>query len=326
MEKKEKIGFFKKIFLVITDFRIYPFLVKNEKLLKSFAYLISLVLTVSFILSLNVFSKIKEGVNELMQNYNSIMPEFELSNGNLNVSETIYEKINENFYLIVDTNHSYDEIKSTKEYEKTLIYDDLAIITAKGIVIEMNGEAQYVAEFKNLDYELNKDTLFIELQNYSSNIFYKLSIYFSVYASICIAYFIITLIRIIFIAFIISFISLILGIYLKFSNYIKIAIYTHTLPLIIEIISLCLVGTIKDYAYYTSLILTYVYIIYAIRAIKLDAFLIMVSSKKNMSHNPNEFDNELKKYNSTVNNDKNVKDEEKEDDINKEDKDDENKK
>ena len=39
-------------------------------------------------------------------------------------------------------------------------------------------------------------------------------------------------------------------------------------------------GTIKDYAYYTSLALTYVYVLYALRAVKLDAFLTLLGGDK----------------------------------------------
>ena len=88
------------------------------------------------------------------------------------------------------------------------------------------------------------------------------------------------IIRIIFIALIASIISLFFGIKASFSNYIKLAIYAYTLPFIIEVISICIVGTIKDYAYYTSLALTYVYILYALRAVKLDAFLTLLGEDK----------------------------------------------
>ena len=39
-------------------------------------------------------------------------------------------------------------------------------------------------------------------------------------------------------------------------------------------------GTVKDYAYYTSLALTYVYVLYALRAVKLDAFLTLLGGDK----------------------------------------------
>ena len=38
--KKEKMSFFKKMFLVLTDFRSYPFLIKYEKFYKSFKQVI----------------------------------------------------------------------------------------------------------------------------------------------------------------------------------------------------------------------------------------------------------------------------------------------
>ena len=93
------------------------------------------------------------------------------------------------------------------------------------------------------------------------------------------------------------------GVRLNFKNYIKIAIYAYTLPFIMELISLCLGVSGKDYVYYTSSLLTYIYIIYAVRAIRLDAFIMLFSKKENVKHTSVEFENELKKYNEIVNND-----------------------
>lgn len=45
------------------------------------------------------------------------------------------------------------------------------------------------------------------------------------------------------------------------------------------------------------------YLIYAIRAVRLDAFIMMFSKKSDLKHNSNEFENELKKYNEILNTD-----------------------
>lgn len=303
MEKKEKLGFFKKMFLVITDFRTYPFLVKFEKFSKSFAYLITLVLLVSLILSLNLFFKLDDTVNEIIENYNDVVPEFELSGDTLNVSKKVVAEINSDSYLIIDTDYTYEEFKTTEEYRKLLVYDTVTFINSDKIIIEVDGEPMPSSEinFGMLNYNLDKQSLFDDLNTYSKDISYKIYLGFGIYISIFIAYFITVLFRVLFLACIMSIISIFFGVRLNFANYLKVAIYAYTLPLLIEVIAICMVGTIKDYAYYTTLMLTYIYAIYAIRAIKLDAFIVMLSNKKESKHTFGEFSEELKKYNELAN-------------------------
>ena len=60
----------------------------------------------------------------------------------------------------------------------------------------------------------------------------------------------------------------------------KIALYSITLPYLIEMISILVIGSVKDYASVASHLLAYVYLIYAVRSIKLDAFLLIVHEQK----------------------------------------------
>ncbi len=306
MEKKEKLGFFKKVFLVITDFRIYPYLVKNEKILKSFAYLVLLVLLVSVILSVNIFLKIDSAIQDVYHNYDTVVPKFSLSAHNLNVERTFSEKLGSNSYLILDTHLTNKELKASKDYEKAFICDTITLITKDKIEVIMGEKVLYEVNFSDFDYELDRSTLYTELVSYSTNMEYKTVLFITILFSIFFAYLMVSLIKIIMIAFVISLISIFFGVCLNFANYIKISIYTYTLPLFIEILAMCFIGTIKNYVNYTTSLLTYVYALYAIRAIKLDAFLIMFSSKKNVRHTSSEFDSELKKYNEIVMNHENV--------------------
>ena len=296
MEKKEKLGFFKKMFLVMTDFRTYPFLVKHEKFYESFAYLLMLALVISLLLSLNIFMKFNDTLEEVIENYDETIPEFELSETGLNVSKKIGIELKNDVYLLLDTDYTYEEYKTTKEYEKLLKYDTIFFINNDKIITNLNGEPLYEIKFSNFLYSLNKDSLLEELINYSKDPIYKIYLFFSMFISVFVFYFITVVFRVIFVALILSIISIFFGIRLNFLNYIKISIYSYTLPLLIELLTICVVGTIKDYARYTIVMLTYVYAIYAMRAIKLDAFIVMFSGKKNVKHTSSEFEKELEKY------------------------------
>lgn len=95
------------------------------------------------------------------------------------------------------------------------------------------------------------------------------------------------MVEIIFLTLLTSIVATIFGIRIDFKNYLKIAIYAVTLPYIIEVISVLVVGSVKDYAVITSNVLSYVYIFYAIRAVKLDAFLLFLNSNQNKKKEDN---------------------------------------
>lgn len=300
--KKEKLGFFKKLFLAITDFRTYPFLVKHEKFLKSILYLVTLTLFISLIFSINIFLKFNQTINNIIENYDEKIPEFEFSNGNLVVDSKYNEKIDSESFLVIDTNYTYEEYKETKEYSSLVIYDVVTLVNSDKIMIEIGGEPLYEVSFQNLEYKINKDSLYSEITKKPEALEYILYL-ITLYISIFIGYFVAILSKILFLACIILIICFFTGVRLNFKNYIKIAIYAYSLPVIIELLSLCLGVSTKDYVYYTTSLLTYIYIIYAIRAIRLDAFIMMFSNKTNVKHTSIEFENELKKYNEIVNND-----------------------
>ena len=65
-------------------------------------------------------------------------------------------------------------------------------------------------------------------------------------------------------------------------------------------VTTCLVGPGKSYTYWASVLLLYVYLLYAVRAIRLDAFIMMFSRKENVRHNSQEFENELEKYKENI--------------------------
>ncbi len=307
--KKEKMSFFKKMFLVLTDFRSYPFLIKYEKFYKSFLYLIELVLLVSIILTVNVCEKINNAIVEIIENYDKVIPEFELADGVLDVKSLYNQEIDDNSYLAVDTNYTYEEYKKTNEYSKLVIYDSVILVNKDKITIENLGyPLEGIPTFKEIEMNTDKNGLYEIIKEAYSNTKYKTQAISTIFVSVYFSYFIATFIKILFLALIISFICLPMGVMLNFKNYTKIAIYAYTLPLIIDVIATCLVGFGKDYTYYTTLALTYVYIIYAIRAIRLDAFIMMFSQNVKSKNTPTGFEEELKKYNELINGDSNKTD------------------
>ena len=64
-----------------------------------------------------------------------------------------------------------------------------------------------------------------------------------------------------------------------FKDYNKVAFYIITLPTITELIALICVGELNDYATITYYLLCYVYMFYAVRALKLDNILTITQEK-----------------------------------------------
>ena len=233
--EKEKIGFFRKLILVITDFRSYPYLVKHEKFYKSFLYLLKLVLILSLIFSINLIYDYSKVFKNLVNNYDEIVPEFELKNGTLNVYEKYSQKLNKNSYLIIDTDYKFDEFKATKDYSNLLLYDNVTLINSDKIIFKVGGEIQSILSFNELEGELSKDILHSEIIRIIDEKEYIVYIAVAI-LSIFIAYFMYTFGRIIFLTLIVLIICGIYGIHLNFKNYMKIAIYSYTLPLIFELL------------------------------------------------------------------------------------------
>lgn len=300
--KKENMGFFKKIFLVVTDFRTYPFLVKYEKFYKSILYLLGLIFFTSIILTVNITLKVNNTLKMIAENYDEIVPEFELTDGILDVKKTYRQKLDEEFFMVLDTNYTYEEYKKTDEYLNLVIYDNVLLVNKDKITLELYGEPnESIPDFKNVGININKNELYQIIKEFLSNQEYKLYTILAIFISIYVLYLKAMFIKILFLTFIISIICLARGIMLNYCSYAKIAIYSYTLPLILDVLATCLVGYGKDYTYYTTLALTYVYIIYAIRAIRLDAFIMMFSKNVKIKNAPIEFKKELDKYNELIN-------------------------
>lgn len=312
--KKDRLGFLKKLILVITDFRTYPFLVKHEKFRNSLLYLIKLTLLISLCLTLYVMINFNNTLNFVVENYNDEIPQFELKDGELTVDEKLSERINNSSYLVINTDYSFDEYSKTKEYASLVKYDEVTIVNKDVISIEYVS-ADLKINFDEMYFDIDKQGLYEELLRLLNDKSDKIILSITLFIVLFISYFTIVLSKIIMLSLIISIISTFSGIHLNFRNYIKIAIYAYTLPLIFDALATLIVGSGKDYTYYATLMLTYVYIIYAVRAIKLDAFIMLFSGRKNAKHSTSEFEKELQKYNEQVGNDELIN---KKEDANKE--------
>lgn len=180
MEKN--LNFYKKIFLAITDFKFYPYILKTESLNKSFKYFIKLMLLAALFITVYVSKMIF-----------SVMDNFDFDNP--------YEEQNimifgEEILFSFPEEVSVEELRLTADSYK--------------------------------DGKLNKFTIFV----------FTYSIVFAVFGMT-------KLVGVLFVAFFVSAICALFRIGIDVKNHIKIAIYTRTLPIILEVLSILIVGRNK---------------------------------------------------------------------------------
>lgn len=263
MDEQKKMGFFKKMFLAITDFRCFPFALRTESLFASFRYWTLLLLLMSLIISLHFSNIMFDNVDIFIEKYDK--------EGDRN--QTV--EINEDIILMIDTRYTYDEFLKTSIYEENKKVDMKILVNSDVITFIENGVAQPVGFG-----EFDSSTLFEEFKQLYGEIENRIFFVFTLFISLFIAYFIIKGITLIFLSVFASIVCALFGIKINYKNYFKIAIYAVTLPYIVEIISMIFVGGIEDYTQITKALLVYVYVFYAVRAIKLDAVLIIMGKNK----------------------------------------------
>ena len=233
-EKKEKKGFFKKVWYSTTKIEKYPEL-SAEGLKSSIKYLIILVLIIGLASSLVTVYRTSLKIKEIASYINERIPELTYSNETLQV-ETEEPIIDENDIfgkIIIDTN-TEDEQK-IEEYKNN---ENAIIILKNKIILQENGTAEY--NYNELlgqvgITEFNKQNL-VEYLNGKG----IMNIYLSLTLSLFIYAFIIYLINTLFYIIIISIFgyiaTMILKLKIRYVAVFNMGVYAITLPILLNII------------------------------------------------------------------------------------------
>ena len=285
MEKQKRLGFFKKIFLAITDFRVYPYILKTESFWKSFSYFLKLILLVSLIITAYLAGNIFGDMNTFIENYNTTVPEFTLQSGELFIDEIKNVKINDDTILIIDTSKTYDEYEKSIEYSENTRYNARVFVNKDAISYETYYGGGFRFLLGSISKNFDKSSLYSYIVDLYGNVSNKFIIFFAIYFTTFIGYILSKVFEILIVALASSIICSFFRMKINASNHFKIAFYVVTLPYLIEAISIMCVGAIKEYTVIVTTLLLYIYVFYAIRAIKLDAFLLIVGNAQNKDGN-----------------------------------------
>ena len=293
MQKQKKLSFFQKIFLAISDFRVYPYILKTEKLAKSFAHFIGFILLIVAAITIRYSSDVMRIIDDFINEYDKLVPEFSLTDGVLKIDNTDFVKIGTDMAAAINTDYKYDEYVTTEEYRQMTRYDARIFINSDSITYESYDGSGMSFLLTEVESDYDKNSFYEHITGIYTSTRGKIVIIFTVFISVAMAYGFTKVIELLLYAVLASLVAVLYRIKVDFKNYFKIAIYIVTLPYILETISIIYTGTLKDYALFASTLLAYVYIFYAIRAIKLDAFLILMNKKNKIVSNAenNEIDN-----------------------------------
>ena len=271
-----KLDFFARIYLAITDFRLYPFVVQREKFINALAYFLCFILLFSAILSAGVTSRAMNWLNNFTCIYNEKVDDFEVKNGELIVAKNMdfeYEKVR--IYANGDLN--FGELNENVFKDSENIVTVLALKDSISVGNENVGFV--ITKYKDVNLDINKAETYESLRFALDSWIFKLSLAIIIFCGVFVAYLITKFLNVVGITLMLLFLGYVFGTKYKFKDYMKAAFYVITLPVIIELIALIITGTVSDYAYITYYLLVYVYMYYAIRALKLDNIIMATQEK-----------------------------------------------
>ena len=271
-----KLDFFARIYLAITDFRLYPFVVQREKFINALAYFLCFILLFSAILSAGVTSRAMNWLNNFTCIYNEKVDDFEVKNGELIVAKNMdfeYEKVR--IYANGDLN--FGELNENVFKDSENIVTVLALKDSISVGNENVGFV--ITKYKDVNLDINKAETYESLRFALDSWIFKLSLAIIIFCGVFVAYLITKFLNVVGITLMLLFLGYVFGTKYKFKDYMKAAFYVITLPVITELIALIITGTVSDYAYITYYLLVYVYMYYAIRALKLDNIIMATQGK-----------------------------------------------
>ena len=230
----------------------------------------------SAILSAGVTSRAMNWLNNFTCIYNEKVDDFEVKNGELIVAKNMdfeYEKVR--IYANGDLN--FGELNENVFKDSENIVTVLALKDSISVGNENVGFV--ITKYKDVNLDINKAETYESLRFALDSWIFKLSLAIIIFCGVFVAYLITKFLNVVGITLMLLFLGYVFGTKYKFKDYMKAAFYVITLPVITELIALIITGTVSDYAYITYYLLVYVYMYYAIRALKLDNIIMATQEK-----------------------------------------------
>lgn len=270
-----KLNFFSKVYLAITDFRLYPFIVQKEKFINALAYFTTFIFFISVILSTVMTVKILDWTDDFLNVYTTEISDFVVESGELNIDN------NMNFEFYGVQIYANDDVALDKF--NTESFDtmdcDIGILALKDAVAIGSENVGYVVSKYNNETVFSKDSMYNFLNTTVNNPVARISFGLAVFCGVFVAYLITKSLNLLWISLILLLLGHLFRTKYKYKHYLQVACYVVTLPIITEILALTITGSTSDYAYITYSLLLYIYMYYAVRALKLDDIITTTHEK-----------------------------------------------
>ena len=262
-----KIGFFSRLWLAITDFRLYPFILK-EKALRAFSYFFKLILICSLLLTVYFTTLFMEYLESGIKDFEEHVPDVSIENGILYASGDVEKEINSNITLIVKDEYAQDvKVSGLRE-------NRIYIIAAKDKLLTMM-RGMDITDALELEYskigDVNKEFLLKEANNINDTFSGKLGTALGVFVLVFFYMVISKLWMLVMYCIVVFIFNSLFILKIRFKDFIKIAIYISSLPIILEAFAITIGGNYNSTADFISFLIASVYAFYALRAITLDS-------------------------------------------------------
>jgi hypothetical protein len=121
------LNFFTRIYYSMAGFDNYRYFLRQGAG-KAVVYLLLLAMLIGIITYIPVFNEINKGMDEVILNFDSSVPDFTFSNGELHVTGSMPVKLGENDYpIIIDTSDNPDE-SILEDYDSVMMFTKNKII------------------------------------------------------------------------------------------------------------------------------------------------------------------------------------------------------
>ena len=211
-----KLDFFARIYLAITDFRLYPFVVQREKFINALAYFVCFILLFSAILSAGVTSRAMNWLNNFTCIYNEKVDDFEVKNGELIVAQNMdfeYEKVR--IYANGDLN--FGELNENVFKDSENIVTVLALKDSISVGNENVGFV--ITKYKDVNLDINKAETYESLRFALDSWIFKLSLAIIIFCGVFVAYLITKFLNVVGITLMLLFLGYVFGTKYKFKDW-----------------------------------------------------------------------------------------------------------
>ncbi len=267
--ERSRIGFFRKVFYAITDFRLYPFIIK-ERTISAIGYFIKLVLISCAVLSVYFMILTSEFISEDLNSFMKKIPNFSVANGEVTFEEE--KTIEANDFVTLVLKNDYANNVNFSDYDDEKVY---ILVTKDYLRVGNVNNTEMAPAVSFEDVSLYDKAQMIDNINEFNNSFEAKAMLYLMVVTFTFFYF---LVRRTWLLLMYIFVLLIFdGLFylkLRFRDYFKISIYISTLPLILEMLAIAIGGKYSSTADFISFLIAGIYAFYALRAIRLNTLVM----------------------------------------------------